>query len=106
MRKRILVLLITVTALMASPLARAQMMIEKTDANVFGHVTSKNKHVPFANIFVKGTNRGISTDETGHYMLIDLPIGRQTLVAKFIGYKDQEVTVDLVAGKTIQVDLI
>ena len=89
---------------MTPSLTLGQMKFEKTDANVFGHVTSRNEHVPFANIFVKGTNRGISTDETGHYMLIDLPIGKQTLVAKFIGYKDQEVEVDLVPGKTIEID--
>ncbi len=104
MTKRIIVLFITMTTFFASSQMMAQMMFEKTDANVFGHVTSNNEHVPFANILVKGTNRGISTDETGHYMLIDLPIGKQTLVAKFIGYKDQEVEVDVVAGKTIEVD--
>ena len=104
MTKRIIVLSLAIISLMASSLMMAQLKIEKTDANVFGHVTSKNRHVPFANILVKGTNRGISTDETGHYMLIDLPLGKQTLVAKFIGYKDKEIEVDLVARKTIEVD--
>ena len=104
MTKRIKILLLIAIALMASSLVMAQLKYEKTDANVFGHVTSNNKHVPFANILVKGTNRGVSTDETGHYMLIDLPVGRQTLAAKFIGYKDQEVEVELEAGKTIEID--
>ncbi len=77
---------------------------EKTDANVFGDVKSDGEHVPFANILVKGTNRGISTDETGHYMLIDLPEGKHTLVAKFIGYKDQEKEIETVKGETINVN--
>ena len=76
----------------------------KTDANVFGDVKSDGEHVPFANILVKGTNRGISTDETGHYMLIDLPEGKHTLVAKFIGYKDQEKEIETVKGETITVN--
>lgn len=73
MKRRIIVLLITIAALLTPSLLLAQTV--KTDANVFGDVKSEGEHVPFANILVKGTNRGISTDETGHYMLIDLPEG-------------------------------
>jgi outer membrane receptor for ferrienterochelin and colicins len=102
MTKRIIVLLMTIAALSASSLIKAQN--EKTDANVFGHVKSEGEHVPFANILVKGTNKGISTDETGHYMLVNLPVGKQTLVAKYIGYKDQEIEVELISGKTITID--
>lgn len=71
-----------------------------TDANVFGDVQSEGEHVPFASILVKGTNRGISTDETGHYMLVNLPEGKHILVAKYIGYKDQEIEIEAVAGQT------
>ncbi len=105
MTKRIIVLLITIAALSASSLSSLVIaQNEKTDANVFGHVKSEGEHVPFANILVKGTNRGISTDETGHYMLVNLPVGKQTLVAKYIGYKDQEIEVELISGKTITID--
>ncbi|MFA6863778.1 MAG: TonB-dependent receptor, partial [Dysgonamonadaceae bacterium] len=47
---------------------------------------------------------GTATDETGHYMLINLPEGKHTLVAKFIGYKDQEKEIVAVANKTITVN--
>ncbi len=77
---------------------------QNTDANVFGDVKSEGEHIPFANILVKGTNRGISTDETGHYMLVNLPAGKHTLVAKFIGYKDQEKEIVAVPGETIMVN--
>ena len=36
---------------------------QDTDANVFGDVKSNGEHIPYANILVKGTNKGISTDE-------------------------------------------
>ena len=81
-----------------------QMSAQNTDANVFGDVKSDGEHIPFANVYVKGTNKGISTDESGHYMLIDLPLGKHTLVAKFIGYKDQEKEIEAVAGETIMVN--
>lgn len=102
MTRRIITLLITITALLAPSIISAQAT--KTDANVFGDVKSEDEHVPFANILVKGTNRGISTDETGHYMLIDLPVGKHTLVAKFIGYKDQEKEIEAIAGETATVN--
>ena len=100
MTKRIIILFISITSLFAPSLVWAQ----KTDANVFGDVKSEGGHVPFANVYVKGTNKGISTDETGHYMMIDLPVGKHTLVAKFIGYKDQEKEIEAIAGKTITVN--
>lgn len=37
-------------------------------------------------------------------MLIDLPEGEHTLVAKFIGYKDQEKKIKTIAGETITVN--
>lgn len=64
MIKRIIVLLTTIAALSASSLVWSQKA--QTDANVFGDVKSDGEHIPYANILVKGTNRGISTDETGH----------------------------------------
>ena len=100
MTKRIIFLLITVTSLLAPFAATAQ----KTDANVFGDVKSEGEHVPYANVYVKGTNKGVSTDETGHYMLIDLPEGKHTLIAKFIGYKDQAKVIEAIAGKTVMVN--
>lgn len=77
---------------------------QDTDANVFGDVKSNGEHIPYANILVKGTNKSISTDETGHYMLTNIPEGKQTLVAKFIGYKDEEKEIEVVAGESIIVN--
>ena len=58
-----------------------------TDANVVGHVVCQGVHIPFANVAVKGTTIGTVTDETGHFQLINLPLGEQTLAVSVIGYK-------------------
>ena len=58
---------------------------QKTDANVYGDVKAEGEHLPYASILVKGTNIGVASDETVHYLLVDLPMGKHTLVAKFIG---------------------
>lgn len=109
MTKRVIYIIIALAALVAPLMVSAQatpteLDIPPTDANVFGDVKSDGEHIPFANIYVKGTNRGISSDETGHYMLINLPVGKITLVAKFIDYKDQEKEIETIAGETVMVN--
>lgn len=102
MTKRIIILLIIMAALLTPSLMWAQTA--KTDANVFGDVKSEGEHVPYASILVKGTSIGVATDETGHYIMANLPVGKHTLVAKYIGYKDKEMEVETIAGKTIEVN--
>jgi len=76
---------------------------KKTDANVIGHVTCGSEHLAFANVFLKGTSIGTTTDETGHYQLINLPLGSYILRVQMIGYHPEEKTITLEAGKTIEV---
>ena len=77
---------------------------QKTDANVFGDVQSNGQHVSYITIAVKGTSIGTTTDDSGHYMLTNLPTGTHTLVAQGVGYKSQEKVVEIVKGKSIEVN--
>lgn len=56
----------------------------KTDANIIGHVieVSTGDHVPGVSIFLKGTTIGTVSDNTGHFRLMDLPLGKKTVVMK------------------------
>ena len=63
----------------------------RTDANVVGHVVCQGEHIPFANVAVKGTTIGTVTDETGHFQLINLPLGEKTIAVSVIGYKPREM---------------
>jgi len=76
---------------------------EHSDAVIIGHVVSKGEHIPFVNIYLEGTNYGTATDVTGHYMMVDLPVGTYTLVAKMVGYKEGKREVVLNAGETIEI---
>lgn len=73
------------------------------DAVIVGHVVSKGEHIPFVNIYIENTTIGTTTDITGHYMLVDLPIGKYTIVAKMIGYQIEKKVVDLQPHKTIEI---
>jgi outer membrane receptor for ferrienterochelin and colicins len=75
----------------------------RTDANIIGHVVCNGEHIPFATINIKGTTIGTSTDETGHYQMINLPVGKVTLLARSMGYQPLEIETELMAGETIEV---
>ena len=74
------------------------------DAHLTGHVLDERtgEHLPFVNVQVKGTNIGTVTDESGHYFLRDMPIGKQTIVFSYVGYETLELPVTMVEDKTIE----
>lgn len=78
-----------------------------SDANVFGHVLDKEtgEHLPFITIMLKGTTIGTTTDNSGHYFLKNLPEGKFTIEYKFLGYKTVTREVNLIKGKTLEVNV-
>ena len=78
---------------------------EHTDANLFGHVTSKGEHIPFVNIYIEDTKLGTSTDISGHYMLIDVPPGEHILITNAIGYKTHEDTIHFEEGISLEYNI-
>ena len=73
------------------------------DAVITGHVVSKGEHLPFVNIFLENTTIGTTTDVTGHYLIVDLPVGKYNLVAKMVGYKTQKKEVDIQSNQTLEI---
>ncbi|MEA3317536.1 MAG: TonB-dependent receptor [Bacteroidota bacterium] len=72
----------------------------RTDANIVGHVVCCDEHIPFATVTIKGTTIGTTTDETGHYQLINMPSGKLTIVAQSLGYKPVEKIINISNGET------
>ena len=79
-------------------------MAAQYDAHLTGHVLDERtgEHLPYVNIQIKGTNIGTVTDESGHYLLQDLPIGRQTVIFSFVGYETLELPVTLEQDRTVE----
>lgn len=48
--------------------------------------------LPYATVFVKGTNKGANANSEGKYTL-KLPNGKYILVCQYVGYKKEELTV-------------
>ena len=98
MMRKLLFVLIALCGMVAS-------YAQKTDAMLFGDVKSKTtgKHLPYAIISVKGTQMKTVADESGHFKMAHLPLGKQTITASLIGYQEQGIEVNMVSGKGSEV---
>ena len=78
-----------VSAIMANTYKNDKEVTSPTDANIFGHVVDKatGEHLPGITIILKGTTIGSVTDDSGHYMLKNLPEGEFTIEVSFVGFK-------------------
>ncbi len=81
---------------------------KKTDANIIGHVVSEGEHLAFVNLNIEGTTIGTTTDETGYYRFINLPVGEFTIKVQALGYKSKTLKVETAKGKTheIKIELV
>ena len=76
---------------------------------VSGLLTDKefnNEPLAFANILIKDTAKGTTSDFDGNYLLENLEPGKYTIVYSFVGYKTVEVETIVEAGKTNTINVI
>ena len=78
------------------------------DAHLTGHVLDEKtgEHMPYVTVQLKGTNIGTVTDESGHYWLKDLPIGKQIVVFSYMGYETVELPIVLEEDKTVELKAV
>lgn len=77
--------------------------------SVVGMLTDKeynNEPLAFANVLIKGTTKGTTSDFDGLYAFNDLEVGDYILQYSFVGYETQEIPVTIIAGKDIEVNVI
>ncbi|MEW4923404.1 TonB-dependent receptor [Algibacter sp. 2305UL17-15] len=77
--------------------------------SVKGKLTDKeynNEPLAFANVLIKNTTKGTTTDFDGLYELTNLDAGNHTLVFSFVGYETQEIKITIVPGKTTELNVI
>ena len=81
---------------------------EEFDAHLVGHVLDEKtgEHLPYVNVQVKGTNIGTVTDESGHFFLKNLPLGKQTIVFSYVGYENLELPVRIEEDKTVELKAV
>ena len=83
--------------------------INAQSGSVKGKLTDKeynNEPLAFANVLIKGTTKGTTSDFDGLYEIADLDAGTYTLVFSFVGYETQEIEITIIAGETTQLDVV
>ncbi|WP_435135193.1 TonB-dependent receptor domain-containing protein [Formosa sp. A9] len=76
---------------------------------IVGKLTDKefnNEPLAFANVLIKGTTKGTTSDMDGLYTFEDLEAGPYTLIYSFVGYETQEVDITVVAGKVTEANIV
>lgn len=68
---------------------RFENKLQKNSITISGIVKDKEsgETLPFANVFVKDTNIGTTTNEDGFFTLFNVPSETSTLQVQYIGYK-------------------
>ncbi|MGG8496270.1 TonB-dependent receptor domain-containing protein [Tenacibaculum sp. TC6] len=87
-------------------LSLCNLVFSQSKGTIMGVVTDKEMNgepLPFANVFIKGTSIGGTTDIDGKYT-ISVPAGNQTIVFSFVGYQTIEKAVVVKAGETTTVN--
>ena len=89
-------------------IAFSQIAISQDKGTLKGLLTDKeanNETLPFANVFLKGTNIGATTDFDGNYSF-QVPTGTHIVSFSFLGYKTVEKTFTIVAPQTVVLNQI
>jgi len=87
-------------------LSLCNLAFSQSKGTVTGTVTDKEmsgEALPFANVFIKGTSIGATTDMDGKYTL-SVPAGNQTIVFSFVGYQTEERAIVVKANETLAVN--
>ena len=81
--KRIIISLVSIL-IVSIPFAQSKITGKVIDEEF-------NETMPFANVLIKGTSMGVTTDFDGNYSL-DVNPGNYNLIFSFVGYKTKEIT--------------
>ncbi len=75
---------------------------QTTSGNIRGQVANADGGtLPGASVMIKGTTRGVTTDLTGNYSILNLKEGNYTLVINYMGFKSIEAEAQIKAGTTV-----
>lgn len=75
--------------------------------NIQGSITdNEGLFVPYATIYISDSNKGTVSDSEGKFILLDVPVGNQKLKIEYLGYADQQVSVDVTENQTTEIKLV
>ena len=84
------------------------LSFSQNTGSVVGKLIDKeynNEPLAFANVLIKGTTKGTTSDFDGLYSFENLEPGEYILSYSFVGYETQEINVTIVAGKVAEINV-
>ena len=74
---------------------------------IHGVISDSNtgEFLPGANVFIKGTAIGSSTNLNGEYLILNIPPGQYTLVVSYIGYETKERPIKITVKSSLKQDI-
>ena len=108
MSSRFRALLAAVIGLAVSAPAGAQATTGGGVGTITGRVIERQSQRPLDGVQVRivGTQRGASTDATGTYRIINVPVGAANVIAQRIGYAPTPRAVTVTANGTVTADFV
>ncbi len=96
------------SALVAALCVMLSAEAQDTDAHIYGHVIDKatGEHLPYIVVMLKGTTIGVTTENTGHYMIRNVPEGTFTMEVSAVGYKTLTREVNVRRGRSYEVNFV
>ncbi|MFC7357828.1 TonB-dependent receptor domain-containing protein [Jejudonia soesokkakensis] len=85
-------------------LAFASISVAQETGSIVGKLTDKDfndEPLAFANVIIKGTTKGVTSDFDGLYALENLAVGTYTLEFSFVGYETVEIPDVLVEANKV-----
>lgn len=90
-------------------LVRAPVVLQAAAdlGRVRGTVTdsTNGQPIPYANVTIKGTTLGASTNSAGFYHISSVPPGTYVLVVSQVGYRTKEHALTVREGQIVQIDI-
>jgi outer membrane receptor protein involved in Fe transport len=89
-------------------LAFSSFGVAQNTGSIAGKLIDKDYNdepLPFANIIIKGTSTGTTSDIDGLYNIEELATGEYTLVFSFVGYETKEILITVVADKVTTINV-
>ena len=90
----------------ANTITSTENITDNSDAHIYGHVIDKKtgEHLPYIMVVLKGTTIGVSTENSGHYMMRNVPEGYFIVEVVAVGYKTQRQEVNIKKGLSYEIN--
>lgn len=76
-------------------------------ATIKGKISDKitGDKLQFATVAIEGSSLGVATDVNGEFTLSNVPVGKQTVKVRYLGYKEYSKKIELKAGQVYEMNV-